>query len=145
MPAAHWSILPLAVAAAALVRRRAAPADGADVVVPRRLSADDFLSLQPTDTLVHGFAYAGCTDREIADRFGLAEADVRSAYAAVLTKSRAARAFALRKAQTDLAAGPQGGGKAAGNATLLTWLGRNELGQSLSPTVSGEPEPEVDV
>ena len=143
MPAPHWSILPLAVAAAGLFRRRAA-ADGAEAVVPRRSPAEEFLSLRASDLTVQGYAYAGCTDREIADRFGLTEADVRATYAEVLTKSRAGRAFALRKAQTDLAAGPPGGGKAAGNGTMLTWLGRNELGQSLSPTARGEPEPNFD-
>ena len=144
MPSPKWSLLTLAVAAVGLMRRRAAGADGPEIVLPRRAPVEEALSLQPTDDRVYGYAYAGCTDREIADRFGLAEAGVRATYAEVLTKSRAARAFSLRKAQTDLAAGPAGGGKAAGNASLLTWLGRNELGQSLSPTARGEPEPEVE-
>ncbi len=144
MPAAHWSIVTLAVAAAALVRRRAAAADGADVVVARRVTPEEQMATPPTPAAVQGYAYAGCTDREIADRFGLTEADVRAAFAAVLAFSRAQRAYLLRRAQTDLAAGPPGGGKAAGNATMLTWLGRNELGQSLSPTARGEPEPEVE-
>ena len=147
MPAAHWSLVPLAVAAAlGLSRRRAVGHDGAveSVVATRRLTTEEFLSLPATPTVVFQHAMAGCSDREIADRFGLAEADVRAAYAPELAAARAQRAFALRRAQTELATGvTAGGGKPAGNGPMLMWLGRNELGQSLSPAARGEPEPEL--
>ncbi len=155
MPSPKWTLLTLSVAAVGLLRRRAVPAEGAverltAARVPSSASAslspdDPTAAARPTPSAIQAYAYHGCTDREIADRFGLAEADVRGQFAAVLSTARGQRAFALRRAQTELATGTTaGGGKAAGNATLLTWLGRNELGQALSPAARGEPEPEVE-
>ena len=150
MPSPKWSLLTLAVAAIGLVRRRAVDADGdaALAVRPPAVtpppSPDDLTPARPTPAAVQAYAYYGCTDPEIADRFGLAEADVRGQFAAALSVGRGQRAFALRRAQTELAIGPAGGGKPAGHATLLTWLGRNELGQSLTAAAKGEPEPDVE-
>ena len=136
MPAPHWSIVTLAAAAmAGLFRRRAAGSDGVDAVATRP-TIDELLSTPATPSNVYSYAFSGCTDREIADRFRLTEADVRAAFAAELAVSRAARAYALRRAQTDLAVGKA-------NAPMLHWLGRNDLGQALNPAVRGEPEPEV--
>jgi len=86
-----------------------------------------------TAALVESFAYAGCTDREIADRFLVDESVIRRDFGPVLTATRALRKFTVRRAQFDAARD--------GNATMLTWLGRNELGQSLSPQQPLEPEP----
>ncbi len=139
MPAPHWSVVTLAAAAAAgLFRRRAVAADGGDAApVVARPTTEEMLAARPTPAAVQSYAYNGCTDREIADRFGLAEADVRATFGAVLAMARSVRAYALRKAQTDLATGK-------GNAAMLTWLGRNELGQALHPAGGGEPEPDVE-
>jgi len=137
MPAAHWSIVTLAAAAAAgLFRRRAAGADGVDAVATRP-TIDELLSTPATPSNVYSYAFSGCTDREIADRFRMAEADLRATFGVELTVSRGARAYALRRAQTDLALGKA-------NGSMLNWLGRNDLGQSLSPAARGEPEPEVE-
>jgi hypothetical protein len=147
MPAPHWSLVTLAMAAAALFRRRAASTDDdPEAVAATRVppSADELAPIQPTQQLIRSYAFVGCTDREIADRFGLTEPDLRQTFAATLALARGHRAFAIRRAQTELATGPAGGGKAPGNANMLTWLGRNELGQSLSPTLRGEAEPEFE-
>ena len=132
----HWSLLTLVLAAAGgLLRRRMAADPPAGMGLPP--AADDVPpAATPTQSAVHGYAFAGCSDREIADRFGLGEADVRDTFAAVLIMARAQRVYALRSAQTELAR--------KGNAPMLTWLGRNELGQALSPGIHGVPEPELE-
>ena len=139
MPATpHWPLLTLlAAATVGLMRRRASAADAPAADPVSRPSVDAVLSAAATDAAVYGWAYNGCTDREIADRFQLAEAELRQRFAAVLAVARALRAYAIRKGQTDAAT-------AKANVPMLTWLGRNELGQSHSPTAHGEPEPEVE-
>jgi hypothetical protein len=139
MPTAaiHWPFLAaLSAAAFGLLRRRVAAdrSSGDAEPVVRRPTVEDLLSARPNDAIVHAYAYNGCTDREIADRFGLAEADLRTAFGHVLRATRGLRAYMLRKAQTEAAT-------AKLNVPMLSWLGRNELGQSLSPTARGEPEP----
>ena len=81
-------------------------------------------------------AYVGCTDHDIARRHQVTEEHIRERYAADLEIARGNRAYALRKAQFLAAL--------KGNGPLLTWLGRNELGQSLSPQQPLEAEPVLD-
>jgi hypothetical protein len=81
-------------------------------------------------------AYAGCTDHDIARRHLVTEEHIRERYAADLEIARGNRAYVLRKAQFVTAL--------KGNGPLLTWLGRNELGQSLSPQQPLEAEPVLD-
>ncbi len=88
-----------------------------------------------TPRQVESFAYSGCTDKEIADRFLVDEIFIREQFADVLRATRAARAATIRRGQLDIAKN--------GNVSMLTWLGRNELGQSLNPTPPGEAEPEL--
>jgi hypothetical protein len=88
-----------------------------------------------TPKLVEGLAYAGATDAEIADRFLLDESVISNEYRQVLRVARAVRRMQLRGAQFDLAK--------KGNGPMLTWLGRNELGQSLNPTIPGQPMPSI--
>jgi hypothetical protein len=88
---------------------------------------------------VEVFAYCGCTDREIADLFMISEPYLLDRFGANLVTIRARRAYDLRKAQFDLAKTGDGG-----HAQMLTWLGRNELGQSLSPQQPLEAEPVLD-
>ncbi len=88
---------------------------------------------------VEVFAYCGCTDREIADLLMVSESYLLDRFGTNLTTIRARRRYDLRKAQFDLARTGHGG-----HAQMLTWLGRNELGQSLNPPAARlEPEPEV--
>jgi hypothetical protein len=82
---------------------------------------------------VEGYAYEGCTDKEIADRFLVDEELIRTQFGEVLRATRGFRAYRLRKAQTKEATD--------GNSTQLIWLGRNELGQTTNRNETREPEP----
>lgn len=90
---------------------------------------------QITPRLVERFAMIGGTDAEIADRFLKDESEIRREYRDVLRSGRAAHHLAIRHFQFEAAKKL--------NATALTWLGRNCLGQSNSPTNPGEAEPRV--
>jgi len=89
-----------------------------------------------TPKLVEQLAYAGGTDAEIADRFLVDESVVATEFRLVLKKARAVRRLQIRGMQFDVAK--------KGNAPMLTWLGRNELGQSLNPTSPGERMPSIE-
>jgi hypothetical protein len=67
-------------------------------------------------------ALSGCSNREISDYFNCDEGTIRKRFSAILTKARAERAWTLRRQQTALAK--------KRNATMLIWLGKNELSQS---------------
>ena len=98
----------------------------------------DDVTLVPAATAkaVYDAAYSGCTDLEIAGRHLVSQQHIRNHYAEDLEVARANRAYMLRKAQTVTAL--------KGNAPLLTWLGRNELGQSLNPEQPLEAEPALE-
>ncbi len=82
---------------------------------------------------VEVYAFAGCEDREIADRFLVEEEALRAEFGIVLRATRGYRAYRIRKAQTDAAID--------GNVTTLIWLGRNDFGQSTNPKESDESGP----
>ena len=82
-------------------------------------------------------AKIGCTDREIAEHFGLSESTLRYNFSDFLIKGRSELKQKLRKAQLRVAF--------EGNATLLIWLGKQILGQTDSPLQAGkEPLPFTD-
>jgi hypothetical protein len=87
-----------------------------------------------TAKLIEQSACYGCTDEEIADLFVITESYLRERYGANLVFIRAKRTYELRKAQFELAT-------KKGNCQMLTWLGRNELQQSLYPGTLDEPLP----
>lgn len=89
-----------------------------------------------TGRKVEGYAVVGGTDAEIADRFDIDPATLRADFERTLRVSRAVSKLSLRRAQWDLAM--------KGNGPMLTWLGRNMLGQSLNPQTPGEKEPEFE-
>jgi hypothetical protein len=98
--------------------------------------ADQASAIPPiTDRLVEQYAYAGATDQEIADRFLIDPADLRRDYPNILRVARAVRGIVIRGYQFDLARKL--------NGPMLTWLGRNELGQALTPALPGHPDPVV--
>lgn len=66
-------------------------------------------------------AYDGASNREIAAILGVTEDTIRKRFPAILTKQRARRRLDLRIAQRAAAIN--------GNAALLIWLGKQELGQ----------------
>ena len=75
----------------------------------------------PPDEVEH-LASLGCTDKEIADYFQVAETTLRYNFSVDLTKGRHQLRTTLRQAQLRHAIN--------GNAALLIWLGKNILGQS---------------
>jgi hypothetical protein len=87
-----------------------------------------------TPRLVEQYALAGGTDREIADRFLIDEETMRGAYGDVLRSNRALHNLNIRVKQYHAAVKD-------GNSTMLTWLGRNDLGQSTKPETPGEALP----
>ena len=75
---------------------------------------------------LRALVFAGCTQLEIADYFGIGHASVermmtRLPMARVVAKARADRKLSIRRAQTKLAM--------SGNVGMLIWLGKQELGQ----------------
>jgi hypothetical protein len=71
---------------------------------------------------VETMAQIGCTDREIAEHFGIKEDTLRRNFADYLIKGRSMLKQRLRQAQLRVAF--------EGNPTMLIWLGRNILGQN---------------
>jgi hypothetical protein len=82
---------------------------------------------------VEELASLGCTDRDIANFFGIAENTLRYNFSENLVKGREDLKVSLRRAQLKLAL--------SGNAVMLIWLGKNILGQSDTPTNSEDNKP----
>jgi hypothetical protein len=82
---------------------------------------------------IYELANLGCTDREIARWFDIAETTLRYNFSDVLEKGRENLKHSLRKAQIKLALG--------GNAVMLIFLGKNLLGQSDNPTQTQDNQP----
>jgi hypothetical protein len=123
----------VATVAAMMTGRRAEPVE-ATAVAPD--DPEKFDPVQPpviTPEGVYNYAYLGATDSDIADRFLVDEQWLRDRYPRELRSARGLRRFKLRRLQFDLACKL--------NGPILTWLGRNELGQSLAPTTPGMAEP----
>ncbi len=75
-----------------------------------------------SDEEVEKLASYGCKNIEIADFFNCSVDTITNRFSDILRKGRAELKKTLRKAQIDYAL--------KGNATLLIWLGKNELGQT---------------
>ena len=71
---------------------------------------------------VEHLASLGCTDRDIANYFGVKEDTLRRGFADYLIKGRHNLKTTLRQAQLRVAL--------EGNPTMLIWLGKNMLSQS---------------
>lgn len=82
---------------------------------------------------VEDLAGLGCTDRDIANFFGVNEDTLRNNFSDNLVKGREDLKVSLRRAQLKLALG--------GNAVMLIWLGKNLLGQSDNPTNTEDKQP----
>lgn len=101
---------------------RRTPKIGEKVVQGLIVGRDKKVVPQPE---VEHLASLGCTDKDIADYFGISESTLRYNFSADLIKGRHQLKTSLRQAQLRVALD--------GNATLLIWLGKNILGQSDSP------------
>jgi hypothetical protein len=120
------------------IRGDQTPADAAlarsalpgQVVIP-----DEPANLSPQ---IQGMAHAGSTNREIAEFLEISETFLKTQYGAQLKKWRAERKVRLRARQTTLAN--------EGNATMLSHLGKHELGQSgrRADPADSFAEPELD-
>ena len=82
---------------------------------------------------VEDLAALGCTDRDIANWFGVDENTLRYNLSDHLLKGRENLKQSLRRAQIKLAL--------SGNATMLIWLGKNILLQQENPTNSDANAP----
>jgi hypothetical protein len=82
---------------------------------------------------VEELASLGCTDRDIANFFGIKEDTLRYNFTDNLIKGREELKVSLRRAQLKLAL--------SGNAVMLIWLGKNLLGQTDNPVNSEEQRP----
>jgi hypothetical protein len=82
---------------------------------------------------VEELASLGCTDRDIANFFGIKEDTLRYNFADNLIKGREELKVSLRRAQLKLAL--------SGNAVMLIWLGKNLLGQTDNPVNTEENRP----
>jgi hypothetical protein len=86
-------------------------------------------------TVLEALAQVGCTNIEIAARFGVSERTIeirrRSAgFRAVMERGVARGNISLRQKQMKMAL--------AGDRTMLVWLGKNRLGQKDKTELSGE-------
>ena len=82
---------------------------------------------------VEDLAQIGCSDRDIAEWFGITDSTLRYNFSDYLTKGRQSLKQTLRRAQIKTAL--------TGNATLLIWLGKNILLQSDNPTNTEDLRP----
>ena len=80
--------------------------------------------------LVEGMASVGATNIEIAEFAGCSVDTLTRRFADVLTKSRAGMRVRLRQLQWKAAA--------AGDRTMLIWLGKQELGQKDKSDVTSD-------
>jgi hypothetical protein len=74
---------------------------------------------------VYYLASLGCTQREIAEWFGVPEETMKYNFKHYIDKAKEETKQKLRQAQIKLAL--------SGNAVMLIWLGKNMLGQSDQP------------
>jgi hypothetical protein len=82
---------------------------------------------------VEDLAQIGCSDRDIAEWFGITDSTLRYNFSDYLLKGRQSLKQTLRRAQIKTAL--------SGNATLLIWLGKNILLQSDNPTNTEDTRP----
>ena len=88
-----------------------------------------------TAKLVEQLAYAGGSENEIADRFGVDVQTLRREYGHVIRVGHALHKLTLRGCQFDVARKL--------NSPMLIFLGKNSLGQSNNPSAPGQPMPET--
>jgi hypothetical protein len=90
------------------------------------------------DEAIRKAAAAGATDRDIMDIYGCTREYLHQHFGLLLLTTRALRRMTLRTLQTKLAI--------KGNASMLSLLGKCELGQNAHAAKTTEriPEPQLD-
>lgn len=101
---------------------RRQPKFGEKIVTGLIVGRDKKVVPQPE---VEHLASLGCSDRDIAEYFGVSESTLRYNFSSELIKGRHQLKTSLRQAQLRVALD--------GNPTMLIWLGRNILGQNETP------------
>jgi hypothetical protein len=82
-------------------------------------------------------ASLGATDRDICEYLGITGFELEKEFGELLIHARAARRISLRKKQTVLAID--------GNASMLSLLGKHELGQTQTLAADDDwPEPRLE-
>lgn len=87
---------------------------------------------------IRNLAIQGATDRDIGELLGIDFDQLADQFGEVLIQARALRRVSLRKKQTAVAIG--------GNASMLSLLGKHELGQTQTSAAPDDdwPEPQLD-
>ena len=75
----------------------------------------------------------GCTNKEIADFFGCSADLLEKSYSEFTTKGRGLKKLRLRQIQWKIAEN--------GSASMAIFLGKNELGQSDTGTITDDNQP----
>lgn len=78
------------------------------------------------EAMVRRLAQINCTEIEIAYAVGISQSSLSKRFKHVIAEERNAGKISLRRSQWKKAL--------EGNTTMLVWLGKNELGQSDSPS-----------
>lgn len=86
----------------------------------------DVSHIKPSE--VENYARLGAPDTEIADMLGITPQTLVRRFDKDLAMGRAKRRLKLRQKQTEVAL--------AGNVTMLIWLGKNDLGQKDTATLT---------
>jgi hypothetical protein len=93
---------------------------------------------EPTDDAIKKLVMDGATDQEICDLHDLSWETLSSKFGQTITAARAERRLWLRRLQNEAAA--------KGSASILSLLGKYELGQTTQKDSADEawPEPQLD-
>jgi hypothetical protein len=87
---------------------------------------------------IRKWAFNGATDRDICEKLGIDERKLLEKFGDFLVETRVNRRLSLRGKQTEIAI-------KGGNASMLSLLGKHELGQGRVASTGEADEPEPDL
>ena len=87
---------------------------------------------------IHKLAYNGATNRDISEVLKIDALELEQRFAELLVEARAGRRVLLRGKQTEVAV-------KGGNASMLSLLGKDELGQGRVSSAGKTPRPEPEL
>ena len=102
-----------------------------EITKPAIITGRNHIPVPPDE--VEMMAKIGCTNREIAQHYGVNENTLGRVFEAYLARGRSELRQRLRQTQLRVAFD--------GNPTMLIWLGRNILGQNETPYDTADNEP----